>query len=491
MKQKSLKMNMILNGIRGLLGVLFPLITFPYVSKVLGVENIGKYNFANSIVSYFILLAGLGISTYAIREGSRIRESKEELTQFIKKIFTINMISTVVSYVLLFICIILIPNFNSYSILIWILSTQIVFKTIGVEWIYSIYEDYKYITIRSILFQILSIVLLFLFVHTESDLYHYTLITVISSVGSNILNFIHSRKYNKISLTTHLDFKKHINSILILFATTVTITIYVNSDITILGLLTNDYHVGLYSVSTKIYTILKSLLSSIILVSIPRFSFLLSKDQKDEFKNTAEDVYKTLLTLVIPCVVGIIMLSKEIILIISDVTYIEAASSLILLSIAIFFCLGAYFWGQAMLVPLKQEKKVLKITIVSAVVNIVFNLLFIPIWKENTAAFTTIIAEAIAFLYCKHETNKHVKLENFWKISIKCILGCIPIIIMSFIIKKLISSLILSTTLIVISSIICYIIMEILLKNEIVLHYLKLIQDKLKMITKKRKSTNL
>lgn len=479
---KSLKINMILNGIKGLLSVFFPLITFPYVSKILGVENIGKYNFANSIVSYFILLAGLGISTYAIREGARIRNDKDKLTKFIKEIFTINVISTAISYVLLFICMLFVPNFKSYSVLIWILSLQILFKTIGVEWIYSIFEDYKYITIRSIIFQILSIVLLFLFVHTEKDLYNYTLITVISSVGSNILNLIHSRKYNKISLTASPEFKKHMQPILILFATTITITIYVNSDITILGLLAGDYHVGLYSLSTKVYTILKSLLASIILVSIPRFSFLLSQEKKEEFKSTAEDVYKTLLTLVIPFVVGIIVLSREIILIISDATYIDASLSLSLLSIAIFFCLGAYFWGQAMLVPLKQEKKVLKITIVSAIVNIVLNILLIPTLRENMAAFTTVIAEAIAFVYCKHETKKIVKLGNFNKIAIKSMLGCIPIIIISFIMKRFISSLIFSTIIIVILSVFCYIIFEILLRNEIVLHYCKLIKNKFKKL---------
>ena len=480
MKNKSIKINMILNGIKGLMGIIFPLITFPYISKILGTENIGKYNFANSIISYFVLLAALGINTYAIREGARLRDDKEKLNKFIREIFTINIISTIASYLLLFVLVLIVPKFKDYSVLIWILSLQIIFKTIGIEWIYSIYEDYKYITIRSIMFQLLSLGFLFMFVHSESDLYMYSIITVISSVGSNILNLMHSRKYCKVSITKSINFKEHIKPILILFATTITVTIYVNSDITILGFLTSDYNVGIYSVSTKIYSIIKSLLSSIILVSIPRFSALFAQNKKDEFKSTAEDIYKTLLTLIIPTIIGIVVLRQEIILIISDITYLEATSSLAWLSIAIFFSLGAYFWGQAMLVPLKQEKKVLKITIVSAIVNIILNLLLIPIWKENAAAITTIIAEAIAFIYCKYETKKLVKLDSFNKIFVKSILGCIPIIIISLIIKNYTLNLFLSTIIIVVLSVICYIIAEIVLKNEVVLHYLKKINEKLK-----------
>ncbi len=480
-KQESLKINMILNGIKGLMAIIFPLISFPYISKILGVEAIGKYNFANSIINYFILLAGLGISTYAIREGARVREDKKNLNQFSNEVFTINIISTILSYLLLFILVLIVNKFKDYSILIFILSLQIIFKTIGIEWIYSIYEDYKYITIRSIFFQLLSLVLLFTFVHSQNDLYVYVIITVISSVGSDVLNIIHlRRKYHwNVAITKNIHFKKHIKPILILFATTITITIYVNSDITVLGFLTNDYYVGMYSVSTKIYTIIKSLLSSVVLVSIPRFSALLAQNEKEQFKDTAEDIYKTLLTLIIPAIIGMIALRKEIILIISDASYLEATSSLALLSIAIFFCLGAYFWGQAMLVPLKQEKKVLKITIISAIVNVVLNLLLIPIWKENAAALTTIIAELIAFIYCKYETQKIVKLNGSVKIFIKSIIGCIPIIIITLIIKHIISNVIFSSIVIVTLSIICYTIVEIILKNEVILYYLQKIKSKI------------
>ena len=160
-KNKSIKVNMILNAIKGLMSIFFPLISFPYVSKVLGVDNIGRYNFANSIISYFILLAGLGINTYAIREGARLREKENEFKQFANEMFSINILSTIISYVLFALLLIIVPKFQCYKTLLIILSLQIIFKTIGIEWIYSIYEDYAYITLRSIIFQIISLILLF------------------------------------------------------------------------------------------------------------------------------------------------------------------------------------------------------------------------------------------------------------------------------------------------------------------------------------------
>ena len=193
--QKSLKLNMILNATRGIVSVLFPLITFPYVSRVLGIENIGRYNYSNSIISYFLLISGLGIGGYAIRDGSAFRRQRDKLNQFANEMFTINVISTVISYILLLATAFVFPGMKEYWLLLAILSIQIILKTIGIDWLYSIYEDYLYITLRGIAFQILSLIMLFCFVHTAEDLNVYALITVIANAGSSILNYIHARKY--------------------------------------------------------------------------------------------------------------------------------------------------------------------------------------------------------------------------------------------------------------------------------------------------------
>ncbi len=398
-QKKSLKVNMVLNAARGVLSVLFPLITFPYVSRILGVENIGRYNYANSIISYFLLLSGLGIGSYAIRDGAAFRESKSELNRYANEMFTINMLSTVISYVLLIAVMLVFPGMKAYWTLLIILSFQVILKTIGIDWIYSIYEDYLYITVRGIAFQILSLIMLFCFVHTAEDLNIYALITVLANAGSSILNYIHARKYVNLRLTKKVDWKRHMRPIMIMFAMSLTVTIYVSSDITVLGILCGDERVGIYSVSTKIYSIVKSLLSTILIVSIPRLSAQFGTGRLEEFRKTANDIYSTLITAVLPAITGIIILSKPIVLLISGPEYAEASSSLAILGVALFMCMAAWFWGQCILVPMKKESEVFKVTLVSAVLNLVLNILLIPKWQENAAAFTTLLAEGCTLLW--------------------------------------------------------------------------------------------
>lgn len=471
MQKKSLKLNMVLNTIKGIAGIIFPLITFPYVSKILGVSKVGEYNFANSIISYLILIAGLGISTYAIREGARFRENTEKFQHFSDEMFTINVISTALSYILLVFLIILVPKFDNYSSLLVIISMQIFFKTIGIEWIYSIFEDYAYITIRSIIFQFISLLLLFVFVKSKEDLLLYALITSISSGGSSFFNYFYAKKYCKVKLTKNINWNKHVKPILILFAMSAASKIYISSDVTILGFLSGDFSVGIYSVSTKIYYIVDTILASVLVVSIPRLSSLLGHNEFQKFNEVASDIYQTLLSLVVPSIIGIILVRKEIILIIANEGYITATKSLYMLSIALFFTLGSWFWAQCVLIPFKQENVVFKATFLAAIVNIILNIILIPFYKENGAAFSTIVAEFIVFSWCRKEGLRYVKLDNITSTLIKVFIGCIPIFIITLFIKTLINNMILELILILFVAIPVYFIIEIFLKNKSIISF--------------------
>lgn len=472
-ENKSIKLNMLLSATRGMLKVLFPLISFPYISRVLGVENLGKYNWASSIISYFILLAGLGINGYAVREGARIRNNRIEFSLFASQVFTINLISTFFSYIFLFVCLISIQKLYSLKSIILILSIQIAFNTIGVEWIYSIFEDYFYITLRSIIFQILSIIMLFTFIKNENDIINYAIVSVLSTSGANLINFVHSKKYCNLAPTRTIQWKRHIKPILVLFAMSVTVTIYVSSDITLLGFLCDDYTVGIYSVSTKVYAIAKNILSSVLIVSIPRLSALLGQNKKREFDSTASDIYNTLITVVFPAITGLIVLRKEVVTIIASHEYFEASSSLAILSVALFFCLGAYFWGQCILVPVKRERDVFNVTLVSAFVNMALNILLMPLWKEKAAAFTTIVAEAITFLWSWIKGKNYVNITGALANFIKVFIGCFSIIIIDKLIRIYVDDVGLLVLLVIFCSIFAYILIELLLKNETIFNVLR------------------
>lgn len=422
--KKSLGKNAFLNGLKNVLNLLFPLLTFPYVSKVLNVEGIGQYNFAQAAVSYFSLIAGLGISSYAIREGAKYRESKKKINIFASEILLFNVLSTIIAYLLLALCMILVDKLKAYAALIWVFSIQIVFTTIGIEWLYSIYEEYEYITIRSIAFKIVSIVMIFVFVRDSSDTINYAAITVFASAGSNILNLIHSREYFKIVRVHIKDCVKHLKPVLIIFASNIAIMIYVYSDTTMLGFMQTDYEVGIYSVSVKIYNIVKNLLSSVLIVSIPRLSMYYGSGRLKEFEGTAQKVYNSITALVMPAVIGLLCVSKQVVLVISGEAYMSAQSSLRILCIALLFCIYGWFFSQCILMSAKKEKIILIATCVSAAVNIGLNFCLIPIWKENAAAFTTFVAEFIMFLVCVIYGLKIAKIKLLNKNMLGVLVGC-------------------------------------------------------------------
>lgn len=477
MKKKSIALNAILNGFRSILNVIFPLITFPYVSRVLSVESIGKYNFSSTYVSYFVLIAELGVGTYAVREGAKYRNKPKILNQFVDEVFTINVLATIMSYFLLFSSLIIFANLRTYLSCILVFSIQTIFTTLGTEWIYNIFEDYAYITFRSIAFQILSVILLFLCVRQKSDFLIYAAITVLSTVGSNIINFFYARKFCKVKLVWHFNFKKHIIPILIIFASNIAITIYINSDITLLGLMKNNYIVGIYSVSSKIYSIVKSLFSAILVVTIPRLSMFYGQKKYSQYKSLLSDVINSLIIFIVPAMIGLFMLSKNVILIISGPDFVRSTNSLRILSFALIFALIGAFLSGCVLIPIKREKKVLISTIISAILNVVLNIILIPFWDENAAALSTAMAEAMIMilnLYYAKDVVKNIFIsKKFVKSIVDSLLGSIGIIFVCFLTLNGYHSILIQTFVSVILSVVIYMAILFLRKNEFIMLLLK------------------
>jgi O-antigen/teichoic acid export membrane protein len=446
------------------------------VSRVLSVGELGKYNWSNSFVSYFLLIAGLGIATYAVREGAKLRNDRNEISAFASQVFSINILSTVVSYILLFLCVLIFPKVQSYSAYIYIFSIQIVFTTLGTEWIYSIFEEYTYITIRSIVFKILSIVMLFVFVRRPGDYLNYAGITVFSAVGSNVLNYLHAKKFCTIRFTFNIDWQEHLKPILIIFASSVATTIYLSLDTTLLGLINNNYVVGIYSVSTKMYNIVKQLIAAILTVTIPRFALLWGRHRYREYRKLLLQISDALALISIPAAVGVYMLAPQIVILLSSTKYIRAVSSLRLLCPALIFSIFSWIFTSCVLIPAKRENKVLIITVLSAVVNLVLNLLLMPSLKENAAAITTSLSEAISMflgMYYSRDIIKGLYKSGFWKEIFTYTLGAISIVIICFAGDVLFDSTVMVILFDVVLSIVEYALILIGLKNKFALDVLE------------------
>ncbi|MDD1380277.1 flippase [Limosilactobacillus reuteri] len=482
MKKKSLGINALLNGLRSALNLIFPLITFPYVARVLSVEGIGIYNFSNIYVNYFVLLAGLGIATYAVREGAKYRDDKRKISTFSSEIFSINIISTIIAYLLLIISLIVFKNLHNYVSTILIFSLQILFTTIGTEWIYTIYEDYSYITVRSIIFKVFSIILLFIFVRKPNDYVWYAGITVFSSVGSNILNFVHARSFIEIHFVKSINVKRHLKPILIIFASTVAVTLYVSSDTTILGLLKNDYAVGIYSVAVKIYTLTNGLLGGLLIVTVPRLAMLLGNKRMKDYTILLSQVINMITILIFPIATGLIMLSKEVILIIAGEKYLNSIFSLQIIAMALGFSIFSSIFDQCVLIPAKRERFVLRNTLITGVANVLLNFIMIPLISYDGAALTTVMSEAIVMSLNLRSARDIVGPIIFSKDNVKnvfsSLIGCLGIVLVCSLCKLEMHSLILCIIVSVILSIIVYGIILIFCGNEIALFYLKKIKNR-------------
>ena len=485
MVKKSLSINAVLNATRSVLNMLFPLITYPYITAVLSVDELGKYSFSLSIINYFALIAGLGVSSYAIREGARIRDDKKALSLFANQMLEINLISMCVAYVLLFVVLGVSITLVPYRSLIVFLSIQMLFTTIGVEWVYAIFEEYQYITIRSIVFKVISIALLFIMVKNEGDVFRYAAVVMFATTGSNILDAFFARKYFKFSFVPLQTLKNHIRPIMILFASNIAVMVYVYSDTTMLGFMADDYTVGIYAVSSKVYSMMKSVLSAVLVVSVP----IPTKDPLNlygtreiaKFKSVVQNITDVIALLLIPSVVGLILQSKNIILFISNEKYLQAVPSLVILSIGLISCMYGWIYNQCVLLPAQKENVILIATIISAIVNVGLNFILIENWREIATAFTTLIAESIMLAICRHESLQICKIKIFNKNLITVGISTVAVICICKIVSlwKLQSTVELFVS--VVLSGIGYLVVLLILRNELVIKIMRKLIDGLKM----------
>lgn len=389
---QSLKRNIVLNFVKAFTGILFPMITFKYASNVLSAENLGTVSFCSSIIGYFTLLAGLGINSYATREGAGKRNNKKEISDFASQVFSINLFSCLVSFVVLLVAINAFEALRPYRSILLVQSLVMVFTTLGTEWINIIYEDFLFITIRTVVMQIVSLLLLFLFVKGKDDYMIYAFITVIAQVGMYVLNIFHVRRIVKITPTIHMEWRKHIKPIITIFASTIAVTIYATIDTTMIGLFCTKEDVAFYTAATKIYSALKSIFATVLGALAPRLSYLYSQSEQC-YNDLLEKVTRGVFILLIPCTILSNVLCRDLILLISGEEYLSAYLSLHVLSIAVIFSAFSTCITNMVFLVRKKESITLLATAVGAFVDFVLNLFLIRSVGYFGAAITTLIAE--------------------------------------------------------------------------------------------------
>lgn len=404
MKEKSIKKNIGMNLLLTASNFLFPLITYSYVARILGPTGTGNVAFASSFLTYFYWVAQLGIPTYGLRECSRVRNDKQLLSRTVEEILIINGLATLISYIALFAVLIFVPPLHQNARLIAIMSISILLNSLGTEWLYQALEEYKYITIRSLIFKCIYVILVFFLVRAKEDYIIYGALTIFSSSASYICNFLNLRKKIEIQPVSLNQCKKHIKPIFTLFMASIIINVYANFDVVMIGFIQNDEKVGIYNAALKIRNIVLSVSTAVTAVIIPRMALYVKGKNKEKVYDLGFKSLSISFLLAIPLVAYIIIEAADVLLFIVGPKYAEAKTTLIILLICVVLLIFTNLLGNQLMISQGKENIFTKIIFIAAIINVVLNLLFIPQYGSAGAAVGTLAAEsfnAIAMMICE------------------------------------------------------------------------------------------
>lgn len=392
-KEKSIKLNFIMNAILAMSSVIVPLITFPYVSRVLMPEGTGRVSFAQSWVMYFNMVAQLGIPTYGIRACARVRDDKEKFSKTVHELLFISLFMALAAYLALVVSLYTIPRLFEDRTLYFVVSLMIIFNAIGMDWMYKALEKYSYITIRAIVFKFISLVVMFVFVRKPSDYVIYGLVIVIAGYASYICNFLYAHKFVAIKFLKNYDVLQHVKPVLIFFGVSCANTIYTNLDTVMLGFWSTDENVGYYHAAVRIKSILTGLVTALGGVLLPRVSYYIEKKMHDEFKAVSKKALEFVCFMGTALTIYFMWFAPECIYFLAGNSYSGSILPMRVIMPTLALVGTANITGVQMLIPLGKEKQVLYSEIVGVVVDVIANSLLIPRYNTVGAAIGTLIAE--------------------------------------------------------------------------------------------------
>lgn len=393
MKLRTLKFNFAMNMLLTVSNFLFPLITFPYISRVLGPVGTGKVAFAYSIVSYFTILAAFGVANYGIRACASVRDDKDKLSKVVQEILLINILLMVFVYFIYMAGIYCVPELRVEKNLFLISGANILFTIVGVEWLYKGVEQYFYITIRSIIFKLAAFILIFILIKSPADYGIYAFIIIFATVGSGVVNLFNLKNIINIKKYPDYDFIRHIKPMTTFFIITLAVAFYVNVSVALLGFWKGNAEVGYYNAAYRIKDVMVSIITALGAVLLPRLSYYIENDMRIEFNNVIKKSMQFIFITSLPLALFCVIFSRSAVLILAGTAYEGSIIPLQVLSIIIFIVGVSNLTGIQMLIPLKKEKYLCYSVIFAAIVNMVCNFVLMPRYGAIGTAFSVVIAE--------------------------------------------------------------------------------------------------
>ncbi len=481
----SLKKNILYSSFLTCSNYVFPLITYPYICRVLGVEAIGKCNYILGVVTYFLLFASMGTSMVGIREIAKNKDNPEALNKTFSSIFLLNLICTIIVSVPYFILVLMSSNLSSYQPLLMLGSIQLIFTVFQIEWFYKGFEEFKYITVRSIIVKFVYLISLFIFCHKPEDYIIYFSLTIFSFIGNTVFNWFYKKKFVDF-IWYFKGFRKFLSSFFMVGMYTILASMYTSFNVVYLGWFASDIEVGYYTTAIKLFAIILSLYTAITGVFMPRISHLNKKGEKNTVKSLNEKSLNILIPTVLCFITYLEVYANEVIYIIAGSGYENAVFPFrILLPILLFAGIEQILNNQV-LMPFGKDKYLLITALVGAMIGIILNITLVGklqsvgssiVWMGSVVCTTT-----LSSIFAYRTIGKMLPFG----ILFKNILGLLPLLLVLVTIHTLITAISWSILLSSIVALIYFLILQYFFKDEI---FLSIIHC-LKHITKNENTNN-
>lgn len=476
---QSIVKNSAFNVAYKLLNVLFPLVTTTYVARVLLAGGVGKVAYAQNIVTYFVVLAALGIPNYGIREIAKVRDSLEQTNKVFSELMTINFVSTsffLIAYVGM---ILSFPFFHDDNIYLHLaVGGALVFKFIDIDWFYQGKEEFAFITIRSFFVKILCLIWIFLFVKSVNDVVMFALASVLGVGANNVFNVLHLRKTGVKFSLRDLNLKKHLKPIFVLFASVIAIELYTMVDTTMIGFICGDSAVGLYANAIKIVRILIGVVSGVSGVLLPRLSYHYARNELDKCSQLVSKALMVMIFLYIPCQIGLLMDGDVVMPFLFGESFVDGGKTLQIASLLICTLGFSNLFGTQVLLTFGQEKKLFLCTIVAAVINLSLNFALIPRFEQNGAAAASVFAELIVTIMTCVFCKKYIAVSVGKRFVIASIMSVLFLVGTLFSVKYFVSGYFVILLCSALLGGTIYILCNIFLKNPILEVFYSLIKKK-------------
>ena len=411
MKEGSVKRNFVMNAILAVSGIVFPLISFRYASRILMPEGIGKVSLATSLIAYFTMFSQLGLPTYGIRACAAVRDDRNALSRTAHELLGINLTMTLASYLLLAAAMFIVPKLAEERLLYAVMSISMLLNSVGMEWLYKGLEQYTYITVRSVIFKVIALAALLLMIRRQEDYVVYGGISVFAAAAPNILNLIHARKYIDFGRPAGCDWKRHLKPVLVFFAISCAATIYTNLDTLMLGFMTADTDVGYYNAAVKVKHALTTMVTALGAVLLPRSAWYVEQGRMEDFRRMTRKALRFVLLAASGVTVYFMLYARECILVLSGEAFLPSAAAMRIIMPTVLLIGLTHVIGMQTLVPLGKEKIVLRSEIAGAVTDLILNLLLIPRYHAAGAAVGTLAAEAVVL--CVQYAALRPELKGF------------------------------------------------------------------------------